>query len=272
LYSVAFARGVDVVLENPSSSTIFMYGPLVDVLATIGPDQKSTAVCPHCAHSAAQMGSRYGKKFKFLGTADWIAKLARKCKCPGRQHVKLVTESFRDGVRKVTGRSAFLKDSAAYPAKLGRAIIATWQSSQSSARQSSARQSSTGRADHGPRSEVCGPKPLAQSGADHWRASSRLADSDRPRVRPRPTEETFPNKKQKVGSDGKRWWLASSPVASAPRQQQRAAGPTPASSSSAKSSRSWTTLSLCDVGPSAGPRATPKATAPWAQPPLDSTA
>ena len=48
LYSVAFARGVDVVLENPSSSTIFMYGPLVDVLAAVGPDKKSTAVCPHC--------------------------------------------------------------------------------------------------------------------------------------------------------------------------------------------------------------------------------
>ena len=258
LYSVAFARGVDVVLENPSSSTIFMYGPLVDVLAAIGPDKKSTAVCPHCAHSNAQMGSRYGKKFKFLGTADWIVQLARKCKCPGRQHVKLVTESFRDGVRKVTGRSAFLKDSAAYPAQLGRAIIAAWQSHEV----------------HGPRSEVRGPKPLVQAGAERWWASG-LANSDSPRARPRPKGETLPNKKQKVAG-GNRWWAevgASSRVAGAPGQMHQTADPTPVSFSSASSSRSWTSLSLCDVGHSAGGLVVaPKVTAPWSQLPLDSEA
>ena len=126
LYTVAFVRGVHPVLENPPSSVLFLFGPVVTGLAQIA--SKHTAVAPHCAFSGGPRGSRFAKKFKFVSTSVWICQLARQCRCGGRGHTSLTSIRIKDGIHRVDGCRDALKASAAYPRALGRAIIKAWSS------------------------------------------------------------------------------------------------------------------------------------------------
>lgn len=197
LYKVAHARGATPVLENPPSSTLFLYGPLVDSLAAVDAE-RHTAVCPHCAFSAARVGRRFGKKFKFMSTAAWVRKLARKCKCPGRKHIKLVKEKFVDGKRKATGCQALLRESAAYPKPLGRAVIQAWQSVAGGVASVSAAAS-------GRKRPVNGPRSCAQDGGGR---RSKVAG---PRSQVQGRRSSDKPARSKVGGPrsavGGRWWM-----------------------------------------------------------------
>ena len=74
------------------------------------------------------MGGRPLKQCKFLATGSWTEKTARACRCLSGTHKKLVCETVpADGAPRVKGLPSELKASAAYPWKLGKAIVAAWE-------------------------------------------------------------------------------------------------------------------------------------------------
>ena len=141
LFKLAHRRGVSVTLENPARSVMFKYGSLVDCLEDI---PLHYAVCPHCRFSTAPAGKRFSKKFKFMCNAAWIYRLRAVCNCQAG-HMKLIKTRHEGGRRKVWGIPKLLQESAAYPPKLGEAIIKAWQSRESANHQteSSIRRRST---------------------------------------------------------------------------------------------------------------------------------
>lgn len=154
LFLVAVSRGVHAVIENPACSMMFKYEVFANACCLWSP--RFWAVLPHCRHSTAPYGSRFGKKFKLMGSHAWVLQLACKCLCPGRVHKRLTTEKSVGGKRAVTGLKQALKDSAAYPAKMGIAVIHHWSRGRSSGPRSGS---------SGPRSgntaRSAGPKPKA---------------------------------------------------------------------------------------------------------------
>ena len=97
LFLVAVCRGVQAVIENPASSMMFNYEIFANACA-LWP-KRFWAVLPHCRYSTAPLGSRYGKKFKLMGSHAWVQKLACKCQCPGRKHKYLVTRKKSEAKR-----------------------------------------------------------------------------------------------------------------------------------------------------------------------------
>ena len=124
LFLVAVSRGVQVVIENPAGSMMFNYEVFANACA-LWP-KRFWAVLPHCRYSTAPFGSRYGKKFKLMGSHAWVLQLACRCRCPGRKHKSLVTVKNVRGKKAVTGVKQALKDSAAYPRAMGTAVIQKW--------------------------------------------------------------------------------------------------------------------------------------------------
>jgi len=86
-----------------------------------------SVVTPRCAWSREPWGSRMLKYFKFLSTGTWISAIQRHCPCPGHRHFKLTWAAWRHGRRTFTGKRAALRQSAAYPDALGRAIVHAWR-------------------------------------------------------------------------------------------------------------------------------------------------
>jgi len=123
-FLVAVSRGVHAVIENPASSMMFNY--VIFANACCLWPKRFWAILPHCRFSTAPYGSRFGKKFKLMSSHAWVLQLACKCLCPGRKHKCLATVKTVGGKRTVTGVKQALKDSAAYPAKMGVAIIQAW--------------------------------------------------------------------------------------------------------------------------------------------------
>jgi len=109
-YTVARARDVCAVIENPPSSTMFQYAPIRDATS-----DSDSVTCPRCVYSREPFGKRFGKQFKFVATAPWICALASQCRCPGRLHQKTVKERIVNGVRKVWGDPKLLAESGSYP-------------------------------------------------------------------------------------------------------------------------------------------------------------
>ena len=131
LFKLAHTIGLSVTLENPVRSVMFKYGSLVDCLADI---PLHYAVCPHCKFSTAPAGTRFSKKFKFMCNGAWVCQLNAVCNCQAG-HVKLIKTRDEGCRRKVWGIPKLLHESAAYPPKLGEAIIQAWQSNESASRQ-----------------------------------------------------------------------------------------------------------------------------------------
>ena len=125
LFAVAVLNGAHAVIENPAGSMIFNYEVAATAWEAVWP-KRFWAVLPHCRFSTAPYGSRVLKKFKLMGSHQWVQQLACKCQCPGRKHRPLATTKVVNGKRTVTGCNQALKDSAAYPAKMGIAIINAW--------------------------------------------------------------------------------------------------------------------------------------------------
>ena len=159
LFWLAWARGVEVAMENPSKSAFWKYGSVVSLCECL---QLSTALANRCAYDVAPFGRRPLKQYKFLASGSWIEETARACKCPNGAHKKLVINDERG----VTGIPKELQASAAYPRKLGVAIVAAWH------RRSSGSEMGSGVAVHKPSSSS--RKRWAQSSSDSSNDSVRL--------------------------------------------------------------------------------------------------
>ena len=146
LFLVAVCRGVQVVVENPAASMMFNYEIFANACALWS--KRYWAVLPHCRYSTAPFGSRYGKKFKLMGSHAWVLQLACKCLCPGHRHKKLISVKTVRGKRAVTGVKQALKDSSAYPPAMGTAVIQKWMSN------ACPEESQSARPKRGPRSKV----------------------------------------------------------------------------------------------------------------------
>ena len=157
LFLVAVSRGVHAVVENPASSMMFNYETFA--LACGLWSKCFWAVLAHCRFSTARYGSRLGKKFKLMCSHGWVLQLACRCTCPGRKHQRLSTEKTVGGKRRVTGLKQALKDSAAYPPKMGIAVIQAWMKNASPEKTQGLRSRAR---NSGPRSSVqaagCGKK------------------------------------------------------------------------------------------------------------------
>ena len=167
LFLVAVFRGVHAVVENPPGSMMFNYEIFANACSLWL--KRFWAVLPHCRFSTAPYGFRFGKRFKLMGSHAWVLQLACKCQCPGRQHKPLATVKTVRGKRKVTGLKQALKDSAAYPAKMGIAVIQAWTNN---ARPEKG---------HGPRSGAGNSGP--QSNSVPWSRDTRRTPVPKSKIR-----------------------------------------------------------------------------------------
>lgn len=160
-YTVARARDVCAVIENPPSSTLFQYAPIRDATS-----DSDSVTCPRCVYSREPFGKRFGKKFKFVATAPWICTLASQCRCPGRLHQKTVKERIVNGVRKVWGDPKLLAESGSYPPALGRALVQAWmqrgtvQGPRSKVKRARSTTTALIPKAHGPRSAIQGSRSM----------------------------------------------------------------------------------------------------------------
>jgi hypothetical protein len=117
---IAVSRAVHVVIENPAGSMLFRYIEPVTGLFT----GLKYGIADRCAYdTAAPVGQRVKKPYKFLVSGPWLQSSLRKCTCPGGTHETLMQVNEKG---QVTGKTDLLRASAAYPAALGAAIIAAW--------------------------------------------------------------------------------------------------------------------------------------------------
>jgi len=113
---LGFARDLIVVIENPPASTLWSYLP-----ANFMKKLPFSAVCNRCAFDDTPDGQRLSKKYKFFSNAPWITALQCPCTCWG-DHISLTT--YKDG--QITGKPELLKESEAYPARLGEELVNAW--------------------------------------------------------------------------------------------------------------------------------------------------
>ena len=131
---VALERNVCVVLEDPPSSCIFKFAPIVDLINEYF--FVHSALVAHCAYDDDRpVGSRFKKLFKFVSPSPFIEKIARPCQCGTESsHVPLMTQfvqgdtgnAKRVGEVRTTGNPQALKASQCYPRSLGIALIEAW--------------------------------------------------------------------------------------------------------------------------------------------------
>lgn len=131
LFALAWARGVDAAIENPPGNCIWMFPPLKGILGGINSTLELAEAATHrCAFDPLPPGERYWKKSRFVGTAGWINETCRPCSCGTAGHEELAHNWIgKDCLKKVTGHSADLTASNAYPDTLGETIVATWHGS-----------------------------------------------------------------------------------------------------------------------------------------------
>ena len=173
LFLVAVYRGVYAVVENPAGSMMFNYAIFSQTCRLW--TELVWAILPYCHYSTAPRGKRYGMRFKRMGSHPWVLQLAAKCRCPGRRHVKLVIEKIVNGKRTVTGKKQALRDSSAYPPRMGTDIIQKWMNSASGSvcPESKARCQNAAARSGGPKSKVRG-----QSVAGHGKRTWATLDLD----------------------------------------------------------------------------------------------
>jgi hypothetical protein len=152
--TIAWARNVDVAMENPNGSWLFKLPHVESIGRALGCAHQSANRCAYCDRPA---GAKYWKPYTFMavscgndaggargdrgarGAGDWILGVDGKCSCPRahgskgkRVHTELM-KSTRNGQGR-TGISDRLTESAAYPERLGEAIVLSWLGETESAR------------------------------------------------------------------------------------------------------------------------------------------
>ena len=86
------------------------------------------AVAHRCAWDNARDGERLWKQYKFRSTGSWICQTAHKCNCQSKKHKNLTrTDISKCGKKSVSGISAALRTSSAYPRALGKLVIHAWK-------------------------------------------------------------------------------------------------------------------------------------------------
>jgi hypothetical protein len=152
--TIAWARNVDVAMENPNSSWLFKLPHVESIGQALGCARQSANRCAYCDRPA---GAKYWKPYTFMavssapgaggaggaggarGAGGWIHGVDGKCSCPraqGSKGKRLHTElmkSVRNGLGR-TGIQDRMTESAAYPERLGEAIVLSWLGETESAR------------------------------------------------------------------------------------------------------------------------------------------
>ena len=87
-----------------------------------------SAVTHRCAwENKKKLKPKIWKKYRFIASGDWIKAVVRPCPCGDRHHLRTSKTTVENGVKKITGIASRLKESASYPATLGRAIFQAWR-------------------------------------------------------------------------------------------------------------------------------------------------
>ena len=123
LFALASLRGVLPVVENPAGSIIFRFPSLQLVIDFFS---AASAVCCRCVFAKERMGKRFKKAYKLVGHA-WVKHLRAPCRCKNGLHCSLVHRVMRHGMVQTSGRKQLLRQSAAYPPKMGHFVIRKWQ-------------------------------------------------------------------------------------------------------------------------------------------------
>ena len=123
LYALACLRSILPIVENPVGSLIFRFPALQLVTAFFS---AGGAVCCRCAFASERVGKRFKKAYKLVGHA-WVRRLCAPCKCKGGLHCPLVHRIVRHGKVHTCGRKELLRQSAAYPPRMGKFVLRMWQ-------------------------------------------------------------------------------------------------------------------------------------------------
>ena len=122
LMALACARNIEVAIGNPVLSQIFRFPPLAKVLEGL---KVSYHITDACAFSSKPFGKRFLKTFKIAATGQWAERMVKRCRCEGGVHLALMTTGENGSV---SGTKA-LKESQAYPPRLGKAVVKAWLTS-----------------------------------------------------------------------------------------------------------------------------------------------
>ena len=120
------SRGVHCLVENPHGNYFWKYGPVASTLESLNAIHAKVDRC----RFVTGRGSKFKKVYNFASCSQFVAELQRfTCRCK-RAHERMTTRKCVEvsGVKKVmvTGIKDKLKESAAYPAKLGQEIVNLW--------------------------------------------------------------------------------------------------------------------------------------------------
>ena len=161
LFALASLRRVLPVIENPAGSMIFRF-PSLKLVTTFF--SAADALCCRCVFAQERMGKRFKKAYKLVGHA-WVKHLCAPCRCKNGVHCSLVHRIVRYGVVRISGRRQLLRESAAYPRKMGVFVIRMWQKYGSSSSTASrvANSMDWKHPAHSPQSERCLKLPNASS-------------------------------------------------------------------------------------------------------------
>ena len=125
LMQVAEKREAEIALENPVKSYIFHWPPFTEAMMEMN---MHSAVTHRCAwENKKKLKPKIWKKYRFIASGDWIKAVERPCPCGDRHHLRTSKTTVENGVKKITGIASRLKESASYPATLGRAIFQAWR-------------------------------------------------------------------------------------------------------------------------------------------------
>jgi len=139
---LGIARGLFVVLENPPRSWLWtLMNPALDGY------EVSEVTVHRCAYDDTAPGERFYKPYKFLAVStqavEKIQHLCGRCTCPSvlrnghlQKHIRLMPDPDNAKGKKC-GRPDRLGAAAAYPPRLGEALLLAWLDRPSSALQAS---------------------------------------------------------------------------------------------------------------------------------------
>ena len=117
LFALATLIGAKPVVEQPAGSMMWSFKPLAQVIEEF---KAKSVTCTRCVFTPeVPYGERYLKRYKFLG-ADWVKDLHVQCACPRNEHKPLARV---DNNGAVTGDKNALRESQAYPARLGHFVV-----------------------------------------------------------------------------------------------------------------------------------------------------
>lgn len=127
LMRLALGRGVHGIMENPTGSRLWKF---LDQ-AGAWPFPTYEAVTHRCAfEECPEGGMKLFKRYRLVGTAPWVGQMRRECPCKSRLHRKAaVVVKDRCGKMATSGKRVVLRESGAYPAAMGVAVVQAWKRS-----------------------------------------------------------------------------------------------------------------------------------------------